>query len=180
MFCNTKLRGIYSLMLVSTVSHSKRIFGLWLRRVLPALTISVLAVTAAQADPRIDQETEPTLASEAATQNGGDFACSAANLQQQGVASWYGRHWRGRKTASGQRYDERLLTAASRSLPLVTRARVTNLENGRSVDVVVNDRGPYVDGRIMDLSAKAAAMLGMTRDGLAQVAITALPDRPSI
>ena len=167
-------------MLASTVSYSKRIFGLGLRRVLPALAISALAVTAAQADPRIDQETEPTLAIEPATQNGEDFACSAANLQQQGVASWYGRHWRGRKTASGQRYDERLLTAASRSLPLVTRARVTNLENGRSVDVVVNDRGPYVDGRIMDLSAKAAAMLGMTRDGLAQVAITALPDRPSI
>ena len=96
------------------------------------------------------------------------------------MASWYGRHWRGRKTASGQRYDERLLTAASRSLPLPTRARVTNLQNGRSVDVIVNDRGPYVGNRIIDLSARAAEVLGITRVGLAHVEITALPQQPAI
>ena len=115
-----------------------------------------------------------------AAQGNPDVVCSAANLQQQGVASWYGRHWRGRKTASGQRYDERLLTAASLSLPLATPARVINLRNGRSVDVLVNDRGPYVGDRIIDLSARAAAMLGMTRAGLAEVAIIALPVLPSI
>jgi rare lipoprotein A (peptidoglycan hydrolase) len=130
--------------------------------------------------PQVTEETSLDVADAAAPQPAEDRVCSAAPVQQQGVASWYGRHWRGRKTASGQRYDERRLTAASRSLPLPTRARVTNLQNGRSVDVIVNDRGPYVDGRIMDLSARAAALLGITRVGLAHVEITALPDHSAI
>jgi len=92
-------------------------------------------------------------------------------VQQAGLASWYGRHWRGRKTASGMVFDERQLTAASLVLPLATRARVTNLQNGRSVDVLVNDRGPYAGNRVMDLSERAATMLGMTKSGLAQVVI---------
>lgn len=150
------------------------------RFILPAIGISILTAAAAQADPRIDRETGPSPTSATAPLGTGDRLCSAAKLQQRGVASWYGRHWRGRKTASGQRYDERLLTAASLSLPLPTRARVTNLQNGRSVEVLVNDRGPYIDGRIMDLSARAAALLGMTRTGLARVTITALPEHPSI
>ena len=68
-------------------------------------------------------------------------------------------------------FDERQLTAASLVLPLATRARVTNLQNGRSVDVLVNDRGPYAGNRVMDLSERAATMLGMTKSGLAQVVI---------
>jgi rare lipoprotein A len=156
------------------------IFSRWGRRFLAGIAISGLTLTAAQADPRIDEETGPALTSATAPLGAQDRLCSAAHLQQRGVASWYGRHWRGRKTASGQRYDERLLTAASRSLPLATRARVTNLQNGRWVNVLVNDRGPYVGGRIMDLSARAAALLGMTQSGLAPVAITALPDHSSI
>ena len=132
--------------------------------------MSVLAAAAAQADPRIDAETGAAIPPDPST-----YTCSAENLDQRGVASWYGRHWRGRRTASGRRFDERHLTAASRSLPLASRARVTNLRNGRSVDVLVNDRGPYVGGRIIDLSARAAQLLGMTRTGLAYVAITALP-----
>ena len=73
------------------------------------------------------------------------------------------------------------MTAASLSLPFAARARVTNLHNGRSVDVVVNDRGPYVDGRVMDLSERAAVQLGMTRTGTAPVSIRALliPTRAS-
>lgn len=141
---------------------------------------SALALAGAKADPRIDPETAAALASAAAEQAASDLVCSAGNLQQQGVASWYGRHWRGRKTASGQRYDERRLTAASLSLPLATPARVVNLRNGRSVNVLVNDRGPYIGGRIIDLSARAAALLGMTHDGLAEVAVIALPTQPSI
>src|SRR5947199_4186389 len=147
----------------------------------PAMT----KAAAPQIAEEIGPEVTPAAASHGAEESGPavadavgpqaeDRVCSAVPVQQQGVASWYGRHWRGRKTASGQRYDERLLTAASRSLPLPTRARVTNLKNGRSVDVLVNDRGPYVGGRIMDLSAKAAQVLGITRTGLGQVAITAL------
>jgi rare lipoprotein A len=94
-------------------------------------------------------------------------------LMQCGIASWYGHHWRGRRTASGVRFNDRKFTAANPSLPFKTKARVTNLANGRSVEVVVNDRGPYIAGRIIDLSAGAARALGMLRNGLADVAISA-------
>ena len=70
-------------------------------------------------------------------------------------------------------FDERQLTAASLVLPLASRARVTNVQNGRSVDVLVNDRGPYAGNRVMDLSERAATALGMTKTGLAQVVIRA-------
>ena len=93
-----------------------------------------------------------------------------------GVASWYGGWFEGKRTASGARFDKHKLTAAHRSLPLDTKARVTNLENGRSVEVTVNDRGPYVKGRVLDLSAQAAKKLGMTKRGLALVRIEVIPD----
>ena len=205
--------------------------GLWRRAALTGIAASVLAMTAAKADPRVDADTaaaapatvaaqadtpmedktapsapvapalsddpqigaemaarpeptsapsDPSVAGEATASaetapDPSTYTCSAGNLDQHGVASWYGRHWRGRRTASGRRFDDRRLTAASLSLPLATRARVTNLRNGRSVDVLVNDRGPYIGGRIIDLSARAAQLLGMTRTGLAYVAVTALP-----
>ena len=88
-----------------------------------------------------------------------------------GVASWYGVHWQGRKTASGARFDVSKLTAAHRDLPLNTRVRVTNLLNGRSVEVLVNDRGPYVGERVLDLSEAAAKRLGMIKSGLEPVRI---------
>jgi rare lipoprotein A len=97
------------------------------------------------------------------------FAAPADALA--GTASWYGRHWQGRKTASGTRFDPGRLTAAHRSLPLNTRVRVTNLENAKSVTVLINDRGPYVRGRVIDLSKAAARRLGMLKDGLAPVRI---------
>jgi len=93
-----------------------------------------------------------------------------------GLASWYGGWFEGKRTASGARFDKHKLTAAHRSLPLDTKARVTNLENGRSVEVTVNDRGPYVKGRVLDLSAQAAKKLGMTKRGLALVRIEVIPD----
>lgn len=88
-----------------------------------------------------------------------------------GIASWYGAHWQGHKTASGKRFDTRKLTAAHRNLPLNTRVRVTNLENGRSVIVLINDRGPYVDGRVIDLSTAAARHIGIVKKGVAPVQI---------
>ncbi|MGH7032272.1 MAG: septal ring lytic transglycosylase RlpA family protein [Stellaceae bacterium] len=88
-----------------------------------------------------------------------------------GTASWYGRPWQGRKTASGTRFDPHRLTAAHRSLPLNTRVRVTNLENAKSVTVLINDRGPYVRGRVIDLSKAAARSLGMVKEGVAPVRI---------
>ena len=93
--------------------------------------------------------------------------------QQQGMASVYSKDFDGKRTASGERYDSRALTAAHRTLPLGTQIRVTNLDNGKSVRVRVNDRGPHVRGRIVDLSSSAAAALGFST-GVARVRIEVL------
>jgi len=88
---------------------------------------------------------------------------------QVGTASWYGRKHAGKPTASGAIFDPDRLTAAHRTLPLGTQVRVTDLASGRSVVVTINDRGPYIHGRIIDLSHQAADQLGMVDDGLAKV-----------
>lgn len=90
---------------------------------------------------------------------------------QEGTASWYGPGFHGRKTASGETYNQNDFTAAHRTLPLGTVVVVRNLKNGRSAKVKVNDRGPYVDGRIIDLSKAAAQKLGMIETGTARVKI---------
>jgi rare lipoprotein A len=87
------------------------------------------------------------------------------------MASWYGR---GRMTASGERFDKHAMTAAHRTLPFGTRARVTNKRNGRSVIVRINDRGPFARGRIIDVSEGAAGQLGMKRDGVVPVKVERL------
>jgi peptidoglycan lytic transglycosylase len=89
-----------------------------------------------------------------------------------GMASFYGGQFHGRRTASGVRFDSGAMTAAHRSLPFGTRVRVTHLGNGRSVEVRINDRGPYVGGRIIDLSRGAAGVLGMHGQGVARVKVT--------
>jgi rare lipoprotein A len=86
-----------------------------------------------------------------------------------GLASWYGEAHDGLPTASGEIFDRTRYTAAHRTLPIGTRLRVTNLENGRVVRVRVNDRGPYVAGRILDLSQEAAQTLGMVERGVVMV-----------
>ncbi len=86
-----------------------------------------------------------------------------------GIASWYGGRFIGRKTANGEIYTARKLTAAHRTLPFGTRIRVTNLENGKSVVVRINDRGPYVNNRVIDLSMKAAEEIDMIEMGIARV-----------
>ena len=86
-----------------------------------------------------------------------------------GVASWYGIPYDGRRTASGEIFDMHALTAAHRTLPFNTWIEVTNLDNGKRVEVRINDRGPFVDGRIVDLSMGAADEIGMVRAGLAKV-----------
>jgi rare lipoprotein A len=93
---------------------------------------------------------------------------------QEGIASWYGKDFHGKKTSSGDIYDMHKLTAAHKELPLGTRVRVTNLENRRQVDVLINDRGPFVRGRIIDLSYAAAKALDMVDQGTALVRITLL------
>ena len=93
---------------------------------------------------------------------------------QVGVASWYGPGFHGNRTANGEIYDQYELTAAHPSLPLGTRVMVTNISNGRSVQVRINDRGPFVDGRAIDLSYAAAQVLRMVGPGTARVRIDAL------
>lgn len=90
---------------------------------------------------------------------------------QRGLASWYGPGFHGEPTAQGELFNMHALTAAHRSLPLGTRVRVTNLENGRSVVVRINDRGPYKRGVIIDLSRRAASQIGMIRDGRVRVEV---------
>jgi rare lipoprotein A len=90
------------------------------------------------------------------------------------VASWYGPSFHGRRTASGQVFDQERMTAAHKTLPFGTKLRVTNLRNGRSVLVTVNDRGPYTRNRQLDLSLGAARLLGLVRPGTAPVLIEGL------
>jgi rare lipoprotein A len=87
---------------------------------------------------------------------------------QTGVASYY---WQPQRVAAGGTFNPNALTAAHKTLPFGTRVRVTHLESGRSVDVVINDRGPYVKGRVIDLSRRAAQKIGMTAAGVAKVRI---------
>jgi rare lipoprotein A len=93
---------------------------------------------------------------------------------QVGLASYYGRRFHGRRTANGERFNMYNLTAAHRAVPLGTLLRVTNLENGKCVTVRVNDRGPYVRGRILDLSFAAARELQMLHHGTTKVKIEIL------
>ena len=93
----------------------------------------------------------------------------------EGKASYYADSFHGRRTASGERFSQRKLTAASRKFPLGSRVVVTNAENGKSVEVVINDRGPYVKGRVIDLSRKAAQELDMIEDGVVDVRVEAKP-----
>lgn len=99
---------------------------------------------------------------------------SAAGYDQSGVASWYGRDFHGKRTANGETYDMHALSAAHTTLPLPTLVRVTNLENGRSVVVRVNDRGPFVKNRLIDLSYAAAKALEFDRKGTARVRVQTL------
>ncbi len=99
---------------------------------------------------------------------------AVVNGVQTGIASWYGPGFHGNRTANGEIYDQYELTAAHPSLPLGTRAMVTNLDNGRSVEVRINDRGPFVAGRAIDLSYAAARAIGMVGPGTARVRVEAL------
>ena len=93
---------------------------------------------------------------------------------EEGVASWYGHPYHGRATTSGEVYDMHKLTAAHRTLPLGTRVRVQNLSNGREVEVRINDRGPFVESRVIDLSLAAARRIAMVGPGTARVRLRVL------
>lgn len=94
---------------------------------------------------------------------------------QHGQASYYSDRFQGRRTASGESFDQQALTAAHRSLPFGTKVLVTRRDTGQSVEVEINDRGPFVQGRVIDLSKRAARELGMLKRGTAPVLLTYLP-----
>ena len=99
------------------------------------------------------------------------------SYRETGSASWYGPNFHGRPTANGERFDQNAVSAAHRTLPLPSWVRVENLNNGRQIDVRVNDRGPFAHDRIIDLSRRAAQLLGMERSGTARVRVTRIyPD----
>jgi len=95
--------------------------------------------------------------------------------KEMGIASWYGKPFHGRRTANCEIYDMNKLTAAHKTLPFNTRVLVTNLRNQKSVVVRINDRGPFIKGRIIDLSREAARKLGMMHSGVEKVALDILP-----
>lgn len=100
------------------------------------------------------------------------------DYDETGIASWYGPTFYGKRTANGEVYDGDLLTAAHKTLPMPVNVRVTNLENGKSIVVRVNDRGPYARGRIIDLSRRAAELLDVVRSGTARVRVTYMGRAP--
>lgn len=102
---------------------------------------------------------------------------SSEGYYERGTASWYGTKFHGRRTSSGEPYDLHLATAAHKSLPLPTYAEVVNLDNGRRVIVKINDRGPFKDDRLIDLSYGAALRLGMADTGTARVEVRAIDPR---
>ncbi len=132
---------------------------------LPSLTVHLFELG------RLDDESSDALVRALARAEDADGKESAEGFEEIGRASWYGQWHHGRPTASGKKFDMNKLTAAHRTLPLGTNVRVTNLDNGRSVDVTINDRGPYVGTRVIDLSRGAARELRMEREGLAPVLI---------
>lgn len=99
---------------------------------------------------------------------------SSTGYRERGVASWYGKKFHGRSTSSGERYNMYAMTAAHKTLPLPTNVRVTNLDNGRSITVRVNDRGPFVKNRLIDLSYTAAKELDIITNGTGMVEVVAL------
>ncbi|VXC50601.1 Endolytic peptidoglycan transglycosylase RlpA [Oceanicaulis sp. 350] len=139
--------------------------------------VSALALSACSGQPA--PQTRPDFAPAPVAQHtpssppDADQALAPQSVQT-GVASWYGPGFEGRQTANGEVFDSSLLTAAHRTMRLPSRARVTRLDTGKSIIVRVNDRGPYIVGRLIDLSHAAAQALGFEDDGLAEVRVEGL------
>lgn len=154
-----------------------------------AITVPSVAVLAAQIPaPEPDTTVDPlplaslppdTLALDP-RERGAFLQDLRAQLVGSGRASYYGRRFAGRRTASGERFDPGALTAAHRTLPFGSRVRVTNLDNDRSVVVRINDRGPFAHRRVIDLSYAAADTIGMIRSGTAPVRIELLPTESDV
>jgi rare lipoprotein A len=125
---------------------------------------------------QVHEEAAPTPATQAPAPQEHEAAPSGKPaVTQTGKASWYGPGFHGKETASGETFDQHALTAAHRTLPLGTEAKVTNVDTGQSVTVEITDRGPAVKDRQIDLSKAAAKQIGLTKKGVAKVKIEAQP-----
>lgn len=163
----------------------------WARLRLPALLLACLTVTAC-VSPKYAVDRRPSVA---APKPGQRVPATMRPYQvrgvwytpkydpdydEKGVASWYGEQFHNRNTANGEVFDMELATAAHKTLPLPSLVEVTDLESGRKIKVRVNDRGPFVDGRIIDLSKGAAEKLGIYRKGVARVRVRYLGPAPEV
>lgn len=128
-----------------------------------AVLIGFLALSGCKSKPPATHDEQKPPQPESAT--------PAPTHKEVGEASWYGPGFQGKQTANGDTFDQKDLTAAHPSLPMGTKATVTNLENGKKVEVIINDRGPYAEDRVIDLSGAAANKLDMKKDGSVQVKI---------
>jgi rare lipoprotein A len=123
-------------------------------------------------DPTLQNRPEPLVVGKSEAPR---FVTTPNNFHV-GAASWYGPGFSGKKTASGDTFDETKFTAAHKTLPLGSKARITHLGNRKSVEVLINDRGPFVEGRMIDLSQAAAKALGMIDNGIAKVQVESLQE----
>ena len=142
----------------------------------PAMIVVTGAIAMAGCAPTVTEDALDPGVSEGSpdASESPDPCPDVADYDEQGVASWYGKSHHGRQTASGETFDMNKLTASHRSLPFGTDITVTNLSNGRSVTLIVNDRGPYGRGRLLDVSRRAARDLGFLDEGVTRVRVTSV------
>ena len=140
---------------------------------LTAVAISILSIHSASADSIVRAEKLSSSANRSYKVAGKRYTpmTKVSNFSQTGKASWYGNQFHGRKTSSGERYNMNALSAAHKTLPIPSYARVTNMQNGKSVIVRVNDRGPFHGNRVIDVSKAAAQQLGFINQGSANVKV---------
>lgn len=164
------LAALSVFLLASACGRSARVAG----------PVSVPDAAARDAGVSAPQPGEPALESGGSVREPGRAALEPDGSFEDGQASWYGDPYDGRRAASGEVFDKNKMTAAHRTLPFDTWVRVENRTNGRTVDVRINDRGPFVEGRIIDLSEAAARELDMIRAGVVPVRISILQDRNEV
>jgi rare lipoprotein A len=138
--------------------------------------VVVLAMASLPSAACVGRETPAVLLAPTPAQPLGPVPTQGQIYRETGTAAWYGKEFHGKKTASGEVFDRAGLSAAHRTLPLGAMVRVTNLENNKSIKVKINDRGPFIKSRILDLSYGAAQELGFAAQGITQVKIETLDE----
>lgn len=141
----------------------------WLLSVSRVTLIGALALSGCSSEHSSEQDKQ--------TPQGKESAATKPVHKEVGEASWYGPGFQGQETSNGETFDQKKMTAAHPSLPMGTEAKVTNLENGKKVEVRINDRGPYAENRVIDLSSAAANKLEMKEEGTTQVKIETKPTK---